>query len=193
MGFSRARSLWQMRRSLYAPLPDAGACPTASRVRTFVPGAGRRRPGWPSTPRAFAHHPEQGRWTAGGPATTGSPSPGSTPPASSCARAAGTAGERLVGFHWTKVHGGRAGQAGPEPAHGHGHDRIGEVYVVGVDPAEQGAGLGRALTLVGLAHLRAAGLAEAMLYVEEDNIPAIRLYTDLGFTRWDTDVMFTAP
>ena len=29
-----------------------------------------------------------------------------------------------------------------------------------------------------------------MLYVEADNTPAIRLYTDLGFTRWDTDVMY---
>jgi mycothiol synthase len=110
---------------------------------------------------------------------------------------------QLVGFHWTKVHGeiehlathGHEHAAGHDgdPAHEHdlhGHEPIGEVYVVGVDPAEQGGGLGRALTLVGLRHLRALGLPDAMLYVEADNTPAIRLYTDLGFTRWDTDVMF---
>ena len=35
------------------------------------------------------------------------------------------------------------------------------------------------------------GLASAMLYVEADNAAAIRLYTALGFTRWETDVMFS--
>jgi mycothiol synthase len=90
-------------------------------------------------------------------------------------------GERVVGFHWTKVHG----------AGTHGHPAIGEVYVVGVDPSEQGHGLGRVLTLVGLHHLQALGLAEAMLYVDEGNLPAVRVYEGLGFVHSDTDVMFT--
>jgi mycothiol synthase len=29
-----------------------------------------------------------------------------------------------------------------------------------------------------------------MLYVDADNGPAIALYTALGFTHWETDVMF---
>jgi mycothiol synthase len=88
-----------------------------------------------------------------------------------------------VGFHWTKIHGG-------DTASTHEHDPIGEVYVVGVDPGQQGSGLGRALTLTGLRYLRSRGLASVMLYVDEDNTPAIRLYESLGFSHHSTDVMF---
>ena len=38
--------------------------------------------------------------------------------------------------------------------------------------------------------MRERGLAEAMLYVDEDNVPAIRLYEALGFSRWSTDAMY---
>jgi mycothiol synthase len=87
---------------------------------------------------------------------------------------------RLVGFHWTKIHG----------AHEHGHEPMGEVYVVGVDPSMQGKGLGPALTLQGLKHLRAVGLSQVMLYVDDVNTNAIRTYERLGFAKWDVDVCF---
>jgi len=29
-----------------------------------------------------------------------------------------------------------------------------------------------------------------MLYVDESNSAAIKVYTNLGFTHWDTDVMY---
>jgi mycothiol synthase len=89
----------------------------------------------------------------------------------------------LVGFHWTKVH-------GAAPTKEHGHEPIGEVYVLGVDPAARGGGLGVALTLAGLRHLQARGLRTAMLYVDESNPGAVALYRKLGFTIWSTDVAY---
>ena len=64
---------------------------------------------------------------------------------------------------------------------------------MGVDPQAQGLGLGRALTLVGLHHLRTRGLPTVLLYVDADNAPAVAVYTRLGFARHRTDVMFTHP
>ena len=75
------------------------------------------------------------------------------------------------------------------PAHGD-HPAIGEVYVVGVTPAAQGTGLGKALTVAGIRYLQGQGLHAVMLYVDADNIPAVSLYRRLGFTRWDVDVMY---
>jgi mycothiol synthase len=172
-GFDRSRSLWQMRRSLSAPIPAADL-PPGVRLRTFTPGADEEA--WIQlNARAFAHHPEQGGWTAGD-LKRREQEPWFDPSGFFLAERDG----RPVGFHWTKVHDNG----------GHGHEPIGEVYVVGVDPSQRGTGLGRALTLAGLAHLRTRGLAQVMLYVDEVNTPAIRLYESLGFTRWDTDVMY---
>jgi mycothiol synthase len=199
MGFTRMRSLWQMRRSLYAPLP-APVIADGVQIRTFRPG--QDDGAWLAlNASAFAHHPEQGGWTAAD-LHQRIVEPWFDADGFFLAVRGGSGGsERLVGFHWTKVHGEVGHEVEhhhdqdhphphPHPPNEHGHGPIGEVYVVGVDPREQGHGLGRALTLVGLRHLRALGLPDAMLYVDASNTAAIRLYTDLGFTRWDTDVMF---
>ena len=62
--------------------------------------------------------------------------------------------------------------------------------MVGVRPEDSGQGLGPCLTLVGLHHLRSLGLTEVLLYVDEDNVPAMKTYERLGFERWATDVLY---
>jgi mycothiol synthase len=187
MGFRQSRALWQMRRSLYAALP-APQLPAGVSVRTFRPG--RDDEEWVElNAKAFADHPEQGTWTVED-LRRREQEPWFDPQGFFLAERDG----RMVGFHWTKVHGAGGPAAAPTAdvdRSGHGHAPIGEVYVVGVDPGEQGGGLGKALTLQGLAHLRHRGLPDAMLYVDADNAAAIRLYTGLGFSRWETDVMFS--
>jgi mycothiol synthase len=69
----------------------------------------------------------------------------------------------------------------------------GEIYIVGVDPAVRGGGLGKLATLAGLAHMRQQNRPGAMLYVEADNAPAIRLYEKLGFHRQWEHVCYTRP
>jgi mycothiol synthase len=193
MGFRQSRSLWQMRRSLYAVLP-APTLPDGVMVRTFEPG--RDDQAWVAlNALAFRNHPEQGGWTAAD-LHQRMREPWFDAAGFFLALRSVAGADRLVGYHWTKVHGGdgahsRLDPATPHAHDGHGHDPIGEVYVVGIDPDERGGGLGRALTLLGLGHLRHLGLPDAMLYVDADNEPAIRLYASLGFTRWETDVMFS--
>jgi mycothiol synthase len=142
------------------------------RIRTFVPGQDEAAV-VAVNHRAFSWHPEQGALTVEDLLATERES--WFDPAGFFL--AVDASERLLGFHWTKVH------PGPPEA-------IGEVYVVGVDPDAQGGGLGKALTVIGMEHLRAAGLRSVMLYVESDNAPAVAVYSKLGFTVWDADVQY---
>jgi mycothiol synthase len=181
-GFARIRSLWTMRRPLTGPLP-APVFPEGVTVRTFSVGADEAA--WLDVNgKAFASHPEQGAWTAED-LSLREREPWFDPDGFFLAERDG----KLVGFHWTKVHGPADNEHPAAP----GHEAIGEVYVVGVDPAGQGGGLGRALTLAGLHYLRSRGLPEVMLYVDEDNRAAVRLYESLGFTHEGTDAMFRHP
>lgn len=179
LGFSRSRVLWQMRRSLFAPLPRV-TLPDGVRLRAFEPG--RDEKAWIEVnARAFANHPEQGRWTAED-LLLRMAEPWFDPAGFLLAVTGEGDDERVIGFHWTKVHG--------DGDSDHGHAHLGEVYVVGVDPDYQRGGLGRVLTVAGLKHMRGQGLTQAMLYVDAVNTNAIRVYEGLGFNRWDTDVMF---
>jgi mycothiol synthase len=113
--------------------------------------------------RAFADHPEQGAWEIDDLVQRES---------TAWFDAAGFfccwIDGRLAGSCWTKIH------DGPE--------RLGELYVVCVDPDVQGLGLGRRLVRHAIAYLSEAGVAAAILYTESENDPAMGLYTSVGFT-----------
>jgi len=198
LGFHRSRVLFQMRRHLSGPqappLPEV-SLPTGVALRTFSVGTDEQA--WTRiNNRAFADHPDQGGWGVEQ-VRLREGEPWFDPAGFFLAERDG----RLVGFHWTKVHGGHPAHDDHAPHmhddhehpphHHHDHPPIGEVYIVGVDPDEQGQGLGPALTLAGLHSLRERGLSDVLLYVDESNAAAVRVYERLGFTRHAVDVMYS--
>ncbi|MFM8968936.1 MAG: mycothiol synthase [Actinomycetota bacterium] len=180
-GLKQSAPLLHMRCAL--PLATRHRAPDGFVTRAFRPGIDDAE--WLAVnSRAFAAHPEQGDWTH---------EVLSSRIAEPWFDAAGfliyeVAG-RIAGFCWTKVH---------ESGHGHVHGEstidasvpAGEIYVIGVDPAQHGTGLGRALTIAGFAHLAARGLHHGLLYVAGDNAAAIRLYESLGMTVAHHDDVF---
>ncbi|MFD0310093.1 mycothiol synthase [Streptomyces sp. NPDC127119] len=169
LGLALFRELRQMRRPLTGlDLPEP-AFPDGVRVRTFVPGEDDTA--WlAANAAAFAHHPEQGSLGQRD-LDARKAEPWFDPAGFFLA----FRGDELVGFHWTKVHAAEG---------------LGEVYVVGVRPDAQGGGLGKALTAVGLRHLAGAGVPDAMLYVDADNLAAVAVYERLGFVVHETDLMY---
>jgi mycothiol synthase len=179
LNLTPVRELMQMRRSLRdVAVPEL---PAGLRIRTYA-GAADDAELLRVNNAAFVWHPEQGDWTAAeiderrgevwfnpdGLFLAFSTRPGDDP-------------DRLLGFHWTKVH-------AEEPG-------LGEVYIVGVDPGAQGRGLGRALTQVGVAWLAGelAGQHDpvVMLYVESDNTAAVHTYERLGFSVHSVDTAYS--
>ena len=179
LGLVPVRELVQMRRSLRG-VPDSVAPLPGVRIRTYA-GPGDDAELLRVNNAAFAEHPEQGGWTAVELAERRS-EPWFDPAGLFLAfgdSATDQAG-RLLGFHWTKVHLDQPG--------------LGEVYVLGIDPSAQRRGLGPLLTSIGVESLarRLADSAEptVMLYVESDNVAAVRTYERSGFTTYSVDTAY---
>ncbi len=179
LGLAPVRELMQMRRSL-RDLPDAVPAVPGVDIRTYA-GNSDDAELLRVNNAAFAHHPEQGGWTDVELAERRN-EPWFDPTGLFLAFGDSQSGQAdtLLGFHWTKVHLDRPG--------------LGEVYVVGVDPSAQGRGLGQVLTAVGIEWLarRLAGAPDptVMLYVESDNVAAVRTYQRLGFTTYSVDTAY---
>lgn len=181
LGMREVRELRQLHRALSGPdvePPLDAGLPAEFRLRPFRVGADEEA--WLAVnARAFATHPEQGAWTVDD-VRDREAAAWFDPDGFLLAEVVASPGT-LAGFHWTKQH--------PRE----GTSALGEVYVVGLDPAYQGRGLGTVLTLAGLRYLRSRGLDEVMLYVDGDNAAALATYARLGFTTAAVDVMYEWP
>ena len=171
-GLEMTRSLHLMKRPLTAADAVDPQLPPGFSVRAFAPG--RDDETWVRlNAAAFARHPEQGRLTVAD--LHERMAQPWFDPAGLILVVEDATGD-VVAFHWTKVEEGSSS---------------GEVYVVGVDPAHQGRGLGGPVTRLGLAHLARLGLHEVELYVDGDNTAARRTYERLGFTDVAVDGQYT--
>ena len=171
-GFVADRELPKVERQLPGGFGERGArerinnvsntlvasLPEGIQVSSFVPG--RDEQAWLEVNNgAFADHPENGRWTM-----------------EILRNRMGQVwfrpeellmawdGKGLAGFCWLKRAAGE-----------------GEIYIVAVAPRTQGAGLGRALVVRGLALMEERGDRVAFLYVDAGNHRALSLYRSLGF------------
>lgn len=161
-GLHPARDLYEMRVPL--PIAHRPKWPASVHVRPFEPGVDEAA--WIEVNnRAFSGHAEQGGWTALTLARRTS-EPWFDPSLFLLAFDA----DGLAGFNWMKVH----EAADDDP-------RLGEVYVIGIDPRAQGSGLGRALAIGGLDAVSARGIGTGMLFCAAENAPALKLYESLGF------------
>ncbi len=176
MGFRIQRELAFMTRDLSEP-PPAPRLPPGVEVRAYRPGVDDAA-FLEVNNAAFAGHPENGGWTAEDFAER---------------RALdwfdpdglllAWRGEELLGFHWTKWH---EHDTDEQPA----HDPVGEVYVLGIAPAAQGMGLGRALLHEGLIHLYKQGCRRVVLYVDSASAGARPLYASDGFVTESLEVCY---
>ena len=162
VGLRVNRELFQLRAAL--PRPDAVSVTT----RPFV--VGRDDATWLDVNnRAFAWHPDQSEWTEAD-LTARFGEPWFDAEGFLVHESEG----RLDGFCWTKHH-----EEYDPP--------IGEIYVIAKDPDAKEHGLGKQLTLAGLAYLAGTGLREAMLYVDASNTKALDMYEAMGFTTHHVD------
>ena len=166
LGFVPERDLLQMRVAL--PLdPEVRRRTRPLATRPFVRGEDEEA--WlRSNNRAFAGHPEQGGWTR---EQLEERLSAAWVDLEGFLVADDPAGDGLLGSCWTKVH------RDPE-----GEPVLGEIYVIGVDPAHHGQGWGRSLTVAGLEWLARRGVPVGMLYTDADNVAALSLYLSLGFS-----------
>ncbi len=169
LGLHAVRELLIMERDLDEPVPPV-ELPGGVHISTFTPADADA---WLQVnARAFARHQEQGSMTAADLAARRR-----EPWFDADGFFLAYRGEKLLGYHWTKIH-----RESTPP--------VGEVYVLGVDPEAGRSGIGRALLNRGMAHLAERGLDSVILYVEADEAHVVDLYSSAGFAVVHRDLLY---
>jgi mycothiol synthase len=168
-GFVPVRRLHQQ----HAPLPaPTNPIPYEIKIRPFTEGD---QDAWLEVHNsAFGSHPDAGGWT-GTDFDWRTREPWFD---AEGLRLAFDQQDQLLGSCWMKIH------AHADPAHDltdTSSKRVAEIYMMGVAPQARGRGLAPALASDGLAWGVSKGADRAMLYVDESNEPAMRLYRGFGF------------
>jgi len=177
LGLHETRRVLQLRRHLPAPAPAS----TSAAITTRPFRRGVDDEAWLAVnAAAFADHPDQGGWTRND--LDARLDADWFDPEGFLVHDGDTDSDLSIdAFCWTKVH-----STSTPP--------MGEIFVIGVHPSAHGRGLGRAMTIAGLADLHdRRGMAVGMLYVESDNHAARSLYESLGFTHHHDDVSYELP
>ena len=86
-------------------------------------------------------------------------------------------GSRLSAYNWTMIASNDSGSTG-------------WIAMTGVHPDYRGRGLGRAVVVTGLEHLKARGVDGVELEVDSENVPARDLYLGLGFRKLRENVWY---
>ena len=176
-GFEPARTLYQLRMPVPGPSTDTASTSTDNVADGIVIDA--FRPGiddeaWVElNARVFAGHAEQGEL-----AVDDLRARMAEPWFDANDFFVARHGDTLVAYNWLKIE---------------GPDEPGEIYVVGVDEAYAGRGLGRILMQRAFDRLRTRTISTAALYVDADNAGAVHLYRSLGFTDHTVDVQYRRP
>jgi mycothiol synthase len=171
-GLEPVRTLYQLRMPVPATGLDGPRAPDGMVIDAFRPGIDDEA--WVElNARVFSDHPEQGSITIDD-LHARMAEPWFDAGDFLLARHEGA----VVAYNWLKIE---------------GSDEPGEIYVVGVDEAYAGRGLGRILMNRAFDRLRERAIATAALYVDADNVGAVHLYRSLGFTDHTVDVQYRRP
>ena len=81
---------------------------------------------------------------------------------------------RFVSFNWTELL----------------EKNVGKIGMLGVHPKFQNLGIGKITALLGMKYLKSKNIKIITLEVDNINLPAIKLYTDLGFKKYFSTIWF---
>ncbi len=160
IGLKKGRDLFQMRAVLTEAF-DSGKIP----CRPFQPEDTEQ---WLLlNNEAFKNHPEQGNWDK--------------ETLRSRQMESWYSDEDFLIFDDPSLPDGRLAASCWIKLHDDDETITGEIYVVSVSPDLQNTGFGKKVVACGLNHILNKGIHNSMLYVDSDNLPALKIYRDLGF------------